>query len=190
MSDVWSTQATQTELWQHLVREGSARTHATLDEDLESYLVFTLMRLTQDRALLARVMALDFLEACGRSGRVRQQQLRDVGDRCLILVGLFPEQARRRHVTLGYFSSLGQEAYDELGVALKHSLGELYRRLAATFGVLTRVLIEVRRRAEGERWIDALQRHELCEREGGIDPIVAAHEFPGAIVLAAPSRAQ
>lgn len=179
----------QAQLWQALVRDACGRARRTLDEELESYLVFTLMRFTEDAGLGARVMALDYLSGCQASGSDRGLRLRDVGDRCLLLAGLYPEQARRRHVSLDYFCNLGRTAYEELSAQLRQVLRLLYGRLSAAFHALVRVLVEVRRLSGSWQGLDLLGRLELTQQREGVDLAEAHVQFPGAIVIAGSGRA-
>lgn len=176
-----------TGLWRDLVREGESRCGATLDEDAESYLVFTLMRHDRDAPLAHRVMALELLRAFEQGGRLREQDLRDVGDRCLLIAGLYPELAARRRVSVDYFISLGQVAYDDLAQRSRLALAELYGQLVRLFARLVRVLLEVRRIAHSGHALDPLARHALALAAGAD---VAAREFEGSIVLPGPTRAQ
>jgi hypothetical protein len=179
-----------TQLWHELVREGESRAHARLDEDLESYLVFTLMRHLGDAPLAHRVMALELLEALLKDGRRRRDELRDVGDRCLLIAGLYPELAKRRRVSLRYFVTLGQGAYDQLAQELSRALAALYAHLARAFADLVRVLIEVRKLSGQWAGLEPLARLELAQRGEGVDPVAAAQAFDGAIVVANPTRVQ
>jgi hypothetical protein len=75
--------------WHKLVHEAELAIAEHLEEALESYLVFLLMRYTCQPALGTRVVALDFLEGMTTRGRSGQKKLRDVGDCCLLFAGLF-----------------------------------------------------------------------------------------------------
>ncbi len=177
-----------TQLWHELVREGEARAHAALGEELESYLVFTLMRHYRDAPLAHRVMALELLEALQRDGGQRRDELRDVGDRCLLIAGLYPELARRRRVPLRYFLELGQGAYDQLAQELQRALAALYAQLARAFNELVRVLVELRRLSGEWAGLDPLERIALATREGVVDPAAGAAQFDRAIVVAGTAR--
>lgn len=150
-----------TQLWHDLIREGEQRAHARLPEDAESYLVFTLMRHYRDAPLGHRIMALELLGALLKDGKQREQELRDVGDRCLLIAGLYPELARKRRVSLDYFIQLGQGAYDQLGRELRAALSTLYAHMAARFAELVRVLLAVRQLSGEWQGLDPLQHHEL-----------------------------
>lgn len=177
------TDRPQLALWTDLVREAEAGTATQLDEELESYLVFLLMAHTRDVSLHARALAIDYLLARERSGTLRRQELRDTGDRCLLLAGLYPEQAAQRMVGIGYFLDLGSRAYRELAAALGAGFADLYRYLAEAFARLARVLMELRRRT---RDVAPLLLHELrtTTAHTASDPA-----FPGAVLLGAhPTR--
>ncbi len=189
MSDLILTDATRTALWHDLVRDAERRVGRLLTEDIESYLVFTLMRLTGDAALGARILALDFLQSFGIQGQRRADELRDVGDRCLLLAGLYPEQAERRAVPLTYFCALGSSAYEALSEALRSGARSLYEQLARSFRALVRVLIEVRRLSGEWRGPSPLDQLALCEDRGTLDHAEAQRAFPGSIVIAGSGRA-
>ena len=165
------------ELWTDLVRDAENAVGAQLDEELESYLVFLLIAHTRDVHLHGNAVAFDYLLARAAGGARRKEELRQVGDRCLLLAGFYPEQAERRMVTVDYFLALGSHAYDELSVALRAGLAELFRRLARAYARLARITLEVRRQM---RDIAPLVLHELCTAQGDVarDP-----QFPGAVLL-------
>lgn len=184
------TRDSATALWHELVREAAQRAHARLDEDLESYLVFTLMRHLGDAPLVQRIMALELLEALLEEGRVREQGLRDVGDRCLLIAGLYPQLARRRHVPLRYFLDVGRGAYDQLGSELRAALASLYAHLARAFAELVRVLFEVRRLSGDWPGLDPLERHDLLLADARAVVATGEDPFAGAILVPTPTRAQ
>lgn len=135
---------TATELWQGLLRDAEARSKVTLDEMQESYLVFVLLRHQNDPTLLARVQALDWLQAQEQVGQGRADALRDVGDRCLLIAGLFPALAQRRRVSVEYFTALGRSAYRDVADACRHAYADLFAQLAAHYDALVQVLRGVR----------------------------------------------
>lgn len=138
------TDKPRVELFRDLVREGEERAREPLDETLESYLVFTLVEHLRDPVLVSEPMALSLLDSLEQVGGVREQRLRAVGDRCLLIAGFFPDLARRRLVTPGYYAALGRHAYDELAAAMRASLAELYQALSEAFDALVHVLAECR----------------------------------------------
>lgn len=180
------TRETATALWHELVREGEQRAGRTLGEDLESYLVFTLMRHQGDAPLAHRIMGVELLEALQEGGRQREAELRDVGDRCLLIAGLYPELAQRRRVPLSYFVDLGQGAYDRLASELRAAWAQLYAELAHAFAQLVRVLVEVRRLSGSWAGLAPLDGHELALRAGAaVNPT-----FPGMVLVQGTPRSQ
>ncbi len=177
MADIL-THDSATALWHELVRDAEAKAGRSLGEDLESYLVFTLMRHYRDAPLAHRVVALEWLEAMQREGRQRSDELRDVGDRCLLIAGFYPELAQRRNVPLSYFVEVGRGAYDQLAIELRAALSDLYAQLARAFAQLVRVLIEVRQLSGEWRGLQPLDRHALALHGGEPDA------FNGAVVVA------
>ncbi len=135
---------TTTAQWQRLVQEASSNASHTLDEELESYLVFLLARFCEETGALERVMAMEYLQGLAATGRMRQERLRDVGDQCLLFAGLFPHIARKRMVRISYFVELGRGAYQQLSQALSHSTARLFGDLSAAFVVLMDILQSMR----------------------------------------------
>ena len=131
---------TAAELWHTLLREAEGRSHIALDETQESYLVFVLLRHQNDPDLLARVQALEWLRAQESLGRTRTDALRDVGDRCLLIAGLYPALAQRRRVSVDYFTTLGRGAYRDVAEACRNAYAELFAQLAAHYEALVQVL--------------------------------------------------
>ena len=130
--------------WHALVNEAQASTRLILNENTESYLVFLLMRFSQGPKLIESIVALDFLESVRRPRPLQLQLMRDVGDKSLLFCGLFPGIAERRHVSLNYFSELGQAAYLTVGEMEEKPSADLYFQLSEQFGSLKHILQAMR----------------------------------------------
>lgn len=135
---------TETCQWHALVNEAQASTRLILDESTESYLVFLLMRFSQGSKLIESVIALDFLESMHSTKSRQVELLRDVGDKSLLFCGLFPGIAKRRHVSLDYFSNMGQAAYLTAGEMQVSQLAELFLQLSSQFLNLQQILQAMR----------------------------------------------
>ena len=142
------TRGAQAQLWQSLVHEAGERLHAPLDESRESYLVFVLLRYQRDDSLLARTLALEWFAAQANAGSARADALRDVGDRCLLIAGLYPGLAERRRVDTDYFIDLGRGAYHEAAEASRNAYAALFEQLARSYRELVRILHCVREAPE------------------------------------------
>jgi hypothetical protein len=130
--------------WHALVNEAQASTRLILNESTESYLVFLLMRFSQSTKLIESVVALDFLESVHKPRNLQRDLLRDVGDKSLLFCGLFPGIAEKRHVSLSYFSNMGQAAYLTVGELQESQSADLYFQLSANFSTLQQILQAMR----------------------------------------------
>lgn len=137
-------QPTSLAQWYDLVNEAEVDCSLQLSEELESYLVFLLMRFVGQPQMVMNILAVDFLKGIHTSGKLRQKMLQEVGDKCLLIAGLFPESAKRRQLSESYYIHLGQNAY----YALTHSCGEstahLYAHLCTHFEPLRDVMHAMR----------------------------------------------
>ncbi|WP_175485605.1 hypothetical protein [Pseudoxanthomonas sp. GM95] len=141
--DAWR-QGAALELWQSLVHEAADQRGQALDEAQEAYLVFVLLRYQREQTLLARTQALAWLHAQQQVGQRRIDALRDVGDHCLLIAGLFPGVAQRRRVSEGYFIDLGRGAYAEVAQTERRGSADLFAQLAAGFAGLVGTLRAMR----------------------------------------------
>ncbi|MGD8407129.1 MAG: hypothetical protein PVG50_02790 [Thiohalophilus sp.] len=181
MIDSDSTQLSQ---WHSLVSDAEQVAGVTLEPDLESYLVFTLMRYLSRPEMAQRILALDYLEAAHCQGREQQDRLRDVGDQCLLYSGLFPRRAERRRVRVSYYVDLGRSAYHHLGSS-RDPLSALYAELAVTFVAAMDVLQAIRN-LRREQQLDPLNNLELWQDTGSSLARQALSEITDATPLADP----
>ena len=136
-------QPTSMAQWHALIEEARVSSAITLSEDLESYLILLLMRFCSDPEIANSVFALDFLQNQSLLNRENRQVMRDVGDKCLLFSGLFPETAERKRVHISYYVKLGQSAYSSLS-ASDSELSQLYDKLCHHFVGLMDVLLTMR----------------------------------------------
>ncbi len=152
--------------WNKLVLEAEEAIHIHLDEDLESYLVFLLMRFHSRPEIAKSVMALEYLEGLQASGQMRREQMRSVGDQCLLYSGLFPQRARRSRVTIGYYVDLGRSAYRNLAEDEQSALAETFTKLASHFVPLMDTLQALRSFGMESSLLDPLAAAELWQESG------------------------
>jgi hypothetical protein len=146
--------------WQNLVKEAEKTGHFELGEELESYLTFLLMRFTQKPEMAKSVLALEFLNGLEETGRQRIEKLRDVGDKCLLVSGLFPGRAEKRRVRISYFVELGINAYAVLAQSPQR-YAKLYILLQESFVILMDTLHVIRSLSGQEQSLTPLQAQEL-----------------------------
>ncbi len=162
MADKILLEPTITSHWKKVVKHAEDRCHCSLDEELESYLIFTLIRFTSNNDLASKVMATEFLQSLNLMGYARQAALRDVGDQCLLVAGLFPQTASKRLVSVNYYVDLGRNAYQQLSEILKQAFSNLYLQLSRQFIQLMDVLHNIRQ----EQTLMPLEALELWSQSG------------------------
>jgi len=150
--------------WHTLVQQAEHSYGCQLDESMESYLVFTLMRFMRQHNLGSQALALDFLDARSQPKSLRLEQLRDIGDQCLIISGLYPQRAHRRLVRVSYYVKMGRSAYQHLGTQIERTGAELYHQLAETFVLLMDLLQTIR--GFNNPVLQPIQAHELWSDTG------------------------
>ena len=165
MSNDLLLEPTCTAQWYRLLVEAEQRCHQSLNADLESYLIQTLKRYTANTALGDKPLAPEWLECAELSGQMRDERLRDVGDQCLLISGLFPGRAERRLVRVSYYVDVGRTAYHQLSLTLKSATAHLFEQLAHHFIVLTDILLAIRQ-MNGQPALQPLQSLELWSDTG------------------------
>lgn len=148
--------------WQALVKDAEGLLSIHLSEEIESYLVFLLIRFMGRPEMAETVFATEFLSHVSEWGSQRLQTLKDIGDRCLLFSGLFPGRARKRRVRISYFVKLGQSAYFSLSVQRQQrEMAHLFSELGTQFVGLMDILQSMRE-IEGKAYsLDLLQAEEL-----------------------------
>ncbi len=163
---------TNTAQWHNLVSEAEAAAHCQLDETMESYLVFTLMRFCQRPELTHSIMALEFLDGLQQNGLKQHDALRDIGDKCLLVSGLFPHTARRRLVNISYFIDIGRSAYQHLHERA-HSI---YGQLALEFVPMMDVLHALRSLDANSEQLNLLESYQLWEKNDSQYALAQVHK--------------
>lgn len=130
--------------WYALVTEAEVASHLNLNENTESYLVFLLQRFAQSPHFLETTVAMDFLHALQGPTQLQIEQLKAVGDKSLLVCGLFPGLAEQRHVSVDYYSQMGQTAYYTVSELQERATAELYLQLSQHFPNLQKILQAMR----------------------------------------------
>ena len=144
MSKQFILDSSELSQWHALVREAEQDYGCQLDEAMQSYLVFTLMRFTRNQQLNAHALALDYLNSHHLPDRLRSEQLRNIGDQCLLVSGLYPQSAEKRQVGVTYYVDLGRSAYHHISTVTQQGIAELYQQLAESFILLMDLLQTIR----------------------------------------------
>jgi hypothetical protein len=130
------TESTPLALWYEAVHEAETNSHIALKSDTESYLVYLLMRYTTHRELVKETVASKFLQGMQCPDNLRKFVLQKVGDQCLLISGLFPALAEKRHVQVRYFIDMGQIAYDVISKRNNDIFSLLSKQFLPMIGVL------------------------------------------------------
>ncbi|VAX01860.1 hypothetical protein MNBD_GAMMA22-177 [hydrothermal vent metagenome] len=149
--------------WHRLVLEAQEITQTPLSEDLESYLVFMLMRNMKNSNINSKVMAMEYINSIKSHGSERELRLREVGDQCLLFSGLFPQRAQRRHMKVKYYVDLGRTAYLHLADDLTAGVARLYQQLSDSFIYIMDTLLAIRSMTEKQQEHDVLLAFELWQ---------------------------
>ena len=131
---------------QELIREATMLNHQYLHEEIESYLVFMLMRFMKKPQLADSTLAIELLEQNLHSVEQQKENLQHIGDKCLIYQGFFPRLAIKKSVNPNYFTSIGKSAYHSLYQVLEKghdSNSQLFQYLADDFQSLSNILFTI-----------------------------------------------
>jgi len=156
------TNVTPTALWHEIVHEAEQSCSVTLKEDIESYLVFLLMRYINKPEFVKQIIASEFLQSMELTPAKREVALQEVGDKCLLFAGLFPSIAESRLVRLSYFVKIGQAAY----VRISKKSNDLYDHLGRQFVPLMDILQSIRQYTKKCPDLLPLQAYELWNDTG------------------------
>lgn len=149
--------------WYDLIKEAGKASVIQLPEDVESYLIFLLIHFTNHPEIAKSVLGQEYLEGLERELKMRQMLLKEVGDQCLLMSGLFPSRAQRKRVKISYFVRLGQNAYTTLSQnARKEAVFALYGALSERFVAMMDVLQTMRELHEAHLpRLNPLEAYEL-----------------------------
>ena len=165
MTDL-AVEPTATAAWHEAVRSAAHACDTRLDEALEAYLVFTLIRFSGRTDLGRTALALSYLEGQqDPADRAHSEQLRATGDECLLLCGLFPERARRRSLPFSYYVGLGRGAYHTLACTGAVQDDAPYGTLARRF-VRVMELLQAMRDPDPDAGLDANEAATMACQTG------------------------
>jgi hypothetical protein len=156
------TSSTSTALWHDVIHQAETACAVALSEEVESYLVFLLMRYMNKPGLLNQIIALDFLRNVDAAPAQRHLGMQEVGDKCLLYAGLYPKIADKRSVRLSYFVRIGQAAYERISKENR----DLYGSLSHQFVSLMDILQSIRLYTQNSPDLLPIQAYELWNDTG------------------------
>ena len=154
--------SSSTALWYDVIHDAETSCAHNFKQEIEAYVVFLLMRYMTRPDIVKQIMATDFLQSVNNWRPIqRENGLQDVGDKCLIFSGLFPQLASKRLVNISYFVKLGQSAYS----SISKTDTDLYGSLAKQFVPIMDVIQSLR---HDERFpgLTPLEAYELWNETG------------------------
>ncbi|MCD6038866.1 MAG: hypothetical protein K0S27_266 [Gammaproteobacteria bacterium] len=174
--------STAVALWYEIIHEAEKSCAITLNKEIESYLVFLMMRYLTQPEVVKHIMAHEFLAGMQSSAAQRQLALQGVGDKCLLFAGLFPNLAEKRLVKISYFVQLGQSAYN----VLARSRHDIYALLGKQFVTLMDILQSVRQHTYGCPDLLPLQAYDLWNETGSRRAFSILKQYTSATPLKSP----
>ncbi len=147
--------------WHALVTAAEAADRRCLDEPLARYVVGLLVRYVGRPDLLGQLAAAEFVGPALAGGR-RCEDFQELGDRCLLLAGLFPDLILGAGVPIAYYVRLGQSAYRRMA----GSGDPVFEQLRAGFVDVMDVLQGVRELDDGGPLLSLLSLHDLWQETG------------------------
>ncbi len=173
------TNSTSTALWHDVVVKAEETCAVVLKEELESYLVFLLMRYTNKPEIMKQIIALEFLEGFNSTHAKQLIALQDVGDKCLLFAGLYPHIADTRLVRISYFVNMGQAAY----VRISRKSNDLYASLSTQFVSLMDILQSIRQYTRNYPDLLPIQAYELWSDTGSRRALAILRQYSQAIPM-------
>lgn len=130
--------------WHQLIQQACDYAVISLDDDIQSYLLLTLIRYIHDDQLAENAITMSFKinDTLPRDQRI--QALKSRAEHCLILAGMFPSYIDRQSLRISHYIQLGIDSYAELSQLMFDHDKLIYQQLSEDFVKLIDVLYTVR----------------------------------------------
>jgi hypothetical protein len=100
--------------WTQLINKAINYCDYKINHHLAHYLVITLQHYSSQLSLPHTIIGKEYLQALELSGIQKGSALRQIGDECLILTGLFPGKIQQKKISLAYTVNIGKMSYLEI----------------------------------------------------------------------------
>lgn len=150
--------------WREVIQEAEVAATISLADNVESYLVFLMMRYANQPDVLKQILSTEFLKGIKLPKYQRELMLQGVGDKCLLYTGLFPFIAEKRLVKISYFVRLGQSAYS----MISKDDSDVYAALALHFVPMMDVLQSIRHYSKDYPDLFPLTAYQLWIETGSL----------------------
>jgi len=155
--------------WVALVRDAGKAQSVKLTEELESYLVFLLMRFNNHANWLKNAIGLELLDAYQKVGTLQNTKLQCIGDQCILYAGFFQELTYKKALPISYYVKLGKIAFSFLAhKSSEPTVAKLYCALDQQFVTLIDVLQNIRLLNAADKRLTALEAEQLWQDTGSL----------------------
>ena len=166
-------------LWFEFFSEAEYALDVSIRDDVKLYLISLISYHTDMIFFDGMPLGIEYLESQSIY-RSDSRRLRKVADQCLLLAGMFPENAFKRNVTPDYFAKIAISSYFQLsglGSPNKGKPSELYSSLSCDFYDVVRVLFYMRCCANRLEVNDSrIDLHKYCN--GSYDEVIGLFRGP------------
>lgn len=151
--------------WNQLIRQACEYSKINLTDDLQSYLLLTLVRYIQNEDLAENAIAMHLSSQSQVVVKNRQQLLKTQADHSLILAGLFPAQLERQSIRISHYIKLGSDSFRHLSNLVADNDRVIYEKLSESFVQLVDILHTIRA-FNGSPALPLIQAMELWSDTG------------------------
>lgn len=151
--------------WRALLTKAQFLVKLELHTGLEEYLVRMLFRAIRESDLTLDNRSTEFHAAVVDGPSDDLDELRAIGDHCLLFAGLFPEQAIGKNMPISYFVEVGRAAYGEFG---RHVDEPVFPMLSEFFVDVMDVLQTLREVEYESAVLDPLNAFQLWQDTGSV----------------------
>ena len=124
--------------WYDLLVEAQKETSIFLPPSLEHYVSLLLKHYLSRLDFFEEPIGIELLACATKTVPLIQYQ--DVGDRCLIISGLFPDLVVRKNVSQGYLKKIGKSAYYQVSLQSDKTIQPLFFHLYTQFEEISTIL--------------------------------------------------
>ena len=134
--------------WNDIINDACDNTGYNLEAPLHHYLIITLDEFSMNLELSTTLLTMSFIKRSDIKSRSDANFMRKLGDECLLLSGLFPDNITRKNLSANYVMGLGKESYNSVANAnRKHDYDiQLFSKLSNHFNKLVMTLQQIQKK--------------------------------------------
>ena len=124
--------------WFQVLSDLQKETRVSLPAEIEHYLLMTLLYHTEQTSLLEACLSEHFFEAL--EGRFVPAKWQEIGDKCLIISGIFPQWSQRRVRSEKFLHQMGKLGYRQASLQYFGAEKKIFSYLHEHFEPVTELL--------------------------------------------------